>query len=93
MPDNKKEQERAELHRTITNSHRQTLTKSSPHTRNGATPRTSRRWENFSRVVDRAMLACQNSGFDVSDRFPDVRKTINMPKSAEKQVVDYKLAR
>ena len=48
------------------------------------------KWENFSKVIDRAMLACKNSGFDVDDHFPNVRKTIKMPKSAEKQVVDYK---
>jgi len=51
------------------------------------------KWENFSKVIDRAMLACKNSGFEVGDHFPDVRKTIRMPKSAEKQIVDYKLTR
>ena len=51
------------------------------------------KWENFSKVIDRAMLACRNSGFDVDDHFPDVRETIKMPKSAEKQVIDYKLSR
>ena len=51
------------------------------------------KWENFSKVVDKAMLACKNSGVDIDDHFPDVRKTIEMPKTAEKQVVDYKLTR
>jgi len=51
------------------------------------------KWENFSKVIDRAMLACKNSGFNVGDHFPDVRKTIQMPKTAEKQVIDYKLTR
>jgi len=51
------------------------------------------KWENFSKVIDRAMLACKNSGFDVDDHFPDVRKTIQMPKTAQKQVNDYKLTR
>jgi hypothetical protein len=32
-----------------------------------------------------AILACKNSGFNVGDHFPDVRKTIQMPKTAEKQ--------
>ena len=50
-------------------------------------------WENFHKVIDRAILACKNSGFDVDDHFPDVRKTIKMPKTAEKQVIDYKLTR
>jgi DNA-damage-inducible protein D len=51
------------------------------------------KWENFAKVIDRAMLACKNSGFDVSERFPEVRKSIKMPKFAEKQVIDYKLTR
>ena len=50
-------------------------------------------WRNFYKVIDRAMLACKNSGFGVNDHFADVSKTIKMPKSAEKQVVDYKLTR
>ena len=51
------------------------------------------KWENFSKVIDRAMLACKNSGFVVDNHFPDVRKTIEMPKSATKQIIDYKLTR
>jgi len=51
------------------------------------------KWENFSNVINRAMLACQNSGYSVSEHFPDIRKTIQMPKNAEKKVVDYKLSR
>ena len=51
------------------------------------------KWENFSKVIDKAMLACKNSGFYVADHFPDIRKTIKMPKTAEKKVIDYKLTR
>ena len=51
------------------------------------------KWENFSKVIDRAMLACKNSGYVITDHFPDVRKTIKMPKGAEKRVVDYELSR
>ena len=50
-------------------------------------------WRNFQKVIDRAMLACKNSGFGVGDHFAEVSKTIKMPKSAEKQVIDYKLTR
>lgn len=45
-------------------------------------------WRNFSKVIDRAMLACRNSGFDVDEHFVEVNKTIKMPKTAEKQVID-----
>ena len=34
------------------------------------------KWENFKKVIDRAILACKNSGFDVNDHFPDVRKMV-----------------
>jgi len=51
------------------------------------------KWENFQKVIDRAILACKNSGFSVSDHFPDVRKTIMMPKNAKKQIIDYELTR
>ena len=50
-------------------------------------------WRNFQKVIDRAMLACKNSNFDISEHFADVSKTIEMPKEAEKQVTDYKLTR
>jgi DNA-damage-inducible protein D len=51
------------------------------------------KWENFSKVIHRAMLACRNSGYEVYEHFPDIRKTIKMPKSAKKDIVDYKPTR
>ena len=42
------------------------------------------KWENFQKVIDRAMLACKNSGQQISDHFPDVRKTVEMPSKARK---------
>jgi len=52
------------------------------------------KWENFKKVIDRAMLACRNSGFNVADHFPDVRKTVEMPSKAKpKLIIDYKLSR
>ena len=46
--------------------------------------------ENFIKVIDRAMPACQNSSFDIGGYFTDVSKTLKMPNPAEKQVTDYK---
>lgn len=51
------------------------------------------KWENFHKVIKRAMLACETSNNNVSDHFPELRKTIAMPKGASKTVVDYKLSR
>ena len=50
-------------------------------------------WKNFIKVIDKAMTACKNSGYAVSDHFAEVGKTIEMPKSAQKQVLDYELSR
>lgn len=39
-------------------------------------------WRNFSKVIDKAMLSCKNSGFAYVDHFVEVNKTIPMPKGA-----------
>lgn len=51
------------------------------------------KWENFSNVIDKAKDACENAGQNILDHFPDVRKTIGMPKGAEKQIDDIILTR
>ena len=51
------------------------------------------KWENFEKVINKAKDACENSGITVVDHFPDIRKTIKMPKGAEKTILDYKLTR
>ena len=51
------------------------------------------KWENFTNVINKAKEACNNVGQSVEDHFPDVRKTIPMPKGAEKEIDDYLLTR
>ena len=51
------------------------------------------KWENFSNVIDKAKEACVNVGQDIADHFPDVRKTIAMPKGAVKEIDDILLTR
>lgn len=51
------------------------------------------KWENFSKVIEKAKVSCKNAGFDVIDHFPEVRKTIDMPKGAKKEIDDYMLTR
>jgi len=65
-------------------------------------------WRNFSKVLDRAMLACRNSGFKIDDHFVEVSKTVEMPskphkepeigfaevsKTKTKSILEYKLSR
>lgn len=50
-------------------------------------------WRNFSKVIDKAMLACSNSQNEISDHFVEVNKTIPMPKAATKEILDYELSR
>ena len=51
------------------------------------------KWENFHKVIKRAMITCETSNNSVLDHFPEFRKTIAMPKGASKTVTDYKLSR
>jgi DNA-damage-inducible protein D len=51
------------------------------------------KWENFEKVIQKAKDACNNAGEKVDYHFPDVRKTIPMPKGAEKEIDDIILTR
>ena len=51
------------------------------------------KWDNFLNVVSKAKTACEGSGHQVRDHFADVGKTIQMPKSAEKEIPDLMLTR
>lgn len=50
------------------------------------------KWENFSKVIKRAMIACENSGHSISDDFPEVRKIVEAGATS-KPVADYELSR
>jgi DNA-damage-inducible protein D len=51
------------------------------------------KWENFNKVIKRAMIACQNSGFDIVDHFPEVRKMVDIGSGTQRKVIDYELTR
>ena len=51
------------------------------------------KWENFEKVIQKAKDACRNAGEEIEYHFPDVRKTIPMPKGAEKEIDDILLTR
>lgn len=51
------------------------------------------KWENFEKVIQKAKDACKNADEEVAYHFPDIRKTIPMPKGAEKEIDDILLTR
>lgn len=51
------------------------------------------RWENFANIIEKAKVACQNSGIDVSECFRDVTKTSPMPHGGVKPITDVMLIR
>lgn len=50
-------------------------------------------WRNFLNVIDKAKVACENSGNAILDHFAEVSKTIQMPKEATKDIPDFMLTR
>lgn len=52
-----------------------------------------KKWENFSKVIDRAKLACKNSGFEVQNHFPEVRKMVKIGSNTIRELLDYELSR
>ena len=52
-----------------------------------------KKWDKFLNVIERAKRACKNSEIEFEEHFPQVEKTIKMPKNAQKIVVDYELSR
>ena len=51
------------------------------------------KWENFSKVIDKAKESCLQVGHNVEDHFPDVRKVIEAGKGARHEIDDILLTR
>ena len=51
------------------------------------------KWENFSKVIDKAKESCHHVGHNVADHFPDVRKMVQIGSGAEKEIDDILLTR
>jgi DNA-damage-inducible protein D len=50
-------------------------------------------WQRFKEVVQRAMVACETSGQEVSDHFNESVKMITIGKGGQRKQVDYQLSR
>lgn len=46
-----------------------------------------RKWENFVKVIDRAKLACNNSGLKIQDHFPEVRKMVEIGSNTIRKAI------
>lgn len=51
------------------------------------------RWENFKKVIDKAVISCESAGVDVADHFRDVTKMVPIGSGAERPVDDIMLTR
>ncbi len=49
-------------------------------------------WRNFAKVLDRAKIACKNSGYEINHHFAEVSKIVEAGATS-KPVVDYQLSR
>lgn len=52
-----------------------------------------KKWQNFSKVIDRAKLACDNSGLSIQDHFLEVRKMVKIGSNTVRELLDYELSR
>lgn len=50
-------------------------------------------WRRFSDAIERAKLACKNSGFAIEDHFADVGKMVDIGSGAEREIDDVTLSR
>lgn len=50
-------------------------------------------WRNFTPVINKAMIACQNSGLNPADHFVGAHDMIETGKGAMREVDDFKLSR
>ena len=51
------------------------------------------RWENFEKAIERAQVACENTGFDVDDHFREVTKMVDIGSNAGRGIKNYMLSR
>ena len=51
------------------------------------------KWENFAKVIEKAVIACTNSGQEADDHFLGVNKQVEMPKGGTKTIDDIMLTR
>ncbi len=51
------------------------------------------KWQNFKQIINKAIIACQNSDISIKDCFTDISKPIISGKGKQELIEDYKLTR
>ena len=51
------------------------------------------KWQNFEKIINKARIACKNSGISIKDCFTGISKPIISGKGKEELIEDYKLTR
>lgn len=51
------------------------------------------KWDNFSKVIEKAKTACEASGVEVKNHFPDVGKMVTLGSGSEREIIDIALTR
>ena len=50
-------------------------------------------WRNFAKVIDKAITACQNTGYDPRDHFVEINKMVDVGSGAKREIDDIALTR
>jgi DNA-damage-inducible protein D len=51
------------------------------------------KWDNFTKVVEKAKTSCQTAGYDVNDHFLDVGKMVQIGSGSHREIPDVMLTR
>jgi DNA-damage-inducible protein D len=50
-------------------------------------------WRSFEQVLEKAITACENSGYNPNDHFAEISKMVPLGSGAQRKVSDYMLTR